>query len=81
MMKAATWDFQVVVDEIVKVVTSLRPPAQVLVGMDAKTFFGILRMLPQWVRNMFMIQVLQAPLVPAAMKNAGAAANPKDKDT
>lgn len=66
MMNAAKWDFKVVVDLMVDAIQSSCPPAQLLIGLDARFSMVILRMLPQWIRH-YLIQISMPHQVPAML--------------
>jgi hypothetical protein len=66
MMKAGLWDFKVVVNSMVDAIQSSHPPAQLVIGMDAKFSMVVLRMLPQWFRH-YVIQITMPHQVPAML--------------
>jgi hypothetical protein len=66
MMRVSQWDFKVVVDSIVLAIQSSQPPAQLLIGADAKYEMAVLRMFPQWLRH-YLIQVAMPKQSPAMM--------------
>lgn len=66
MMRSVTWDFKVVIDCLVEIVSSSSPPAQVVVGLDFRYGIVGVRMLPQWFRH--CLTLISLPyLEPAAM--------------
>ena len=66
MMSVSQWDFKVVVDSMVQAIQSSQPPAQMLIGADAKYVGAVLRMFPQWFRH-YVIQVTMPNQSPAMM--------------
>jgi len=66
MMRSVKWDFKVVIDCLVEIVSSSSPPAQVVVGMDYRYGMVGVRMLPQWFRHCMTLMSLPY-LEPAAM--------------
>jgi hypothetical protein len=67
MVSVSQWDFKVVVDSIVQAIQSSQPPAQLLIGADAKYSMVVLRMFPQWLRH-YLIQATMPNKSPAMMK-------------
>lgn len=65
MVTAGRWNLQVVVDAVVSVVKSKRPPAQLMIGMD-RYAHATFNMLPQWARH-FVIQLGMPKQVPAVL--------------
>ena len=57
---------KVVVDSMVDCIESNNPPAQLVVGMDAKFVIMPMRMLPQWLRH-YVMQLLYPKLIPATL--------------
>ena len=66
MTKAAQWDFKVVVDSMLDAIQSSHPPAQLVIGMDAKFSLLVLTMLPQWLRH-YIIQINLPRRLPAML--------------
>jgi hypothetical protein len=66
LTSVAQWDFKVVVDSIVQAIQSSQPPAQLLIGADAKYHLAVLRMFPQWLRH-YLVQVAMPNQSPAMM--------------
>jgi hypothetical protein len=58
MINSSVWDFKVVVDQLVNILQSTAPPAQVVIGMDFRYGLVGLRMFPQWVRHRMMLLLL-----------------------
>jgi len=51
VMTSLSWDAGVVVDETIRLLKSEYAPAEVVVGMDGKFLFAVLRMVPSWVHE------------------------------
>jgi hypothetical protein len=51
------WDYKVVVECMINALESSHPPAQLLIGADAKYGLVVLRMFPAWVRH-YIAQML-----------------------
>lgn len=62
------WKMDVVVEQMMRVLTLRTVPAELLVGSDAKFIFPILRMLPHWVCDLLLRLSERAP-IPAGMKS------------
>lgn len=62
------WPASMVTQEIVKCLQSLHPPAQVLVGIDARFFIPIMRLVPAWVRTMVTSMADYRTVKPAKMR-------------
>jgi hypothetical protein len=54
MMTATRWDFKVVIDVMIEAIQSSHPPAQLVIGSDARYTMTVLRMLPQWLRHVIV---------------------------
>lgn len=66
-LKQLSWSPQYVEDALVSCIELKNPPPRVLVGMDAKYFIMILRILPMWVQ-VKILKVLSSKSLPACMK-------------
>ena len=55
----------IVVDQILKTLKVQKSPAQVLIGLDARYFYTIIRMLPAWL---LALAPKDRKLIPAVMK-------------
>jgi NAD(P)-dependent dehydrogenase (short-subunit alcohol dehydrogenase family) len=66
MMNSALWDFKVVVNQLVNILQSTAPPAQVVIGMDVRYGMVGLRMFPQWIRHL-MTSLFLPNLTPAIL--------------
>lgn len=67
-MNSNVWDSKVAVDCMVNALQSSSPPAQLVIGMDARTISAMLRMFPQWVRHLITMLLLPN-LTPHIMKS------------
>jgi hypothetical protein len=72
MMTAGQWDFKVVVDSMMEAIQSSHPPAQLVIGSDARFAMVLMRMLPQWLRH-YLTQIHMPSQIPAML------AKPNDK--
>lgn len=61
------WRMDVVVDQLMKALTTQRVSAEIVLGTDAKFGLSLLRMLPHWAVDLGLRYVLPRP-VPACLK-------------
>lgn len=78
-MSRGSWDWMVVVESMLMAIEAKSPPTQIVAGLDAKFGFMLLRMLPEWTRQMF-VEFITPPSTPAAMMISSEAEGSSDKE-
>mmetsp|Transcript_1040 Transcript_1040/g.1607 ORF Transcript_1040/g.1607 Transcript_1040/m.1607 type:complete len:384 (-) Transcript_1040:272-1423(-) len=61
LLKHITWRSSNVERDMLKAIDLLRPPTRFLTGMDAKFFFVVARMLPDWIIDFLFVHHFQTP--------------------
>lgn len=62
------WPASMVTEELMKCLHALDPPAQLLIGMDARFGLTILRLLPAWARTTCMMMQDTSSVKPTKMR-------------
>lgn len=79
-MTRGSWDWRVAVDCMMDAVEAQDPPTQVVVGIDAKYGMMVLRMLPEWVRQL-LPEYMIATNTPVAIQELESASRLSSEDT
>ena len=66
--RMVTWNANLVVQQVIELLKAKHPPAQVIIGSDARFIFLVLRMLPAWCVDLIFANGLNRYPVPAAMQ-------------
>lgn len=67
-LKKATWDPKYVKNALISAIELVEPPPQIIVGLDAKCFTMVVRLLPMWAQAK-VLTMLNSKAVPACMKD------------
>jgi len=71
MPRMATWDANVVIEEVLKCVKMRHSPPKLLIGTEARFVLALLRMVPEWCADLILsISSRSRKPVPAAMKSS-----------
>mmetsp|Transcript_31272 Transcript_31272/g.75615 ORF Transcript_31272/g.75615 Transcript_31272/m.75615 type:complete len:240 (+) Transcript_31272:172-891(+) len=68
-MMSTAWESSNVAYALIEAIETPKPPTQMIVGIDAKYGMCLLRMMPEWFRELFA-QIVTPTNVPAIIKDA-----------